>query len=60
MGEIKNELLQVRLSELEKTVIKDKADLLGLSVADYVRECCIFSNITNEFIRKLHMYSKKE
>lgn len=57
MRDTKNELLQVRLSELEKQVIRDKADILGLSVADYVRECCIFSNVTAEFMRKLHATS---
>lgn len=55
MSETKNELLQVRLTELEKTVIKDKAEILGLSVADYVRECCIFSNVTAQFMMKMHL-----
>ena len=50
----KSELLQVRLSELEKQVIKEKADLLEITVADYVRECCIFNNVTYEFMKRLH------
>lgn len=54
MEDTKSKLLQIRLSELEKSVIKDKAELLGLSMADYVRECCIFSNTTEMFMKKLH------
>ena len=52
--EKKSEILQIRLTELEKTVIKDKAELLGLSLTDYIKECCIFNNTTAEFIKKLH------
>jgi len=49
----KTEVLQIRLTELEKNVIISKAELLGLSISDYVRECCIFSNTTAEFIKRL-------
>lgn len=54
MKDTKSELLQVRLTALEKSVIKDKAELLGISIADYVRECCIFNNATAMFMQKLH------
>lgn len=54
MKNTKNEVLQIRLTELEKSVIKDKADILGMTVTDYVKECCIFSNATQIFINKLH------
>lgn len=57
MKETKSELLQIRLTELEKKVIKDKADILGITVSDYVKECCIFSNISEMFINQFH---KKE
>lgn len=50
----KTELIQIRLIELEKTIIKQKADLLGMTITDYIRECCIFSNTTEMFIDKLH------
>lgn len=54
MKNIKNEVLQIRLTELEKSIIKDKADILGITVTDYVKECCIFNNVTQMFIAKLH------
>lgn len=54
MKNIKNEVLQIRLTELEKCVIKDKADILGITVTDYVKECCIFNNVTQTFIANLH------
>jgi uncharacterized protein (DUF1778 family) len=54
MKNTKNELLQVRLTELEKSVIKEKADLLGITITDYVKECCIFSNTTDIFMKRLH------
>lgn len=50
----KSELLQVRLSKSEKEVIKEKADLLGISISEYVLQCCIFSNVTAMFMDKLH------
>jgi len=49
----KSELIQIRVSELEKKVIKDKAELLGLSITDYVKYCCIFCNASQEFVSKL-------
>ncbi|MEG1482886.1 plasmid mobilization protein [Clostridium sp.] len=36
MKNSKSEVLQIRLTELEKKVIKDKADILEMSVTDYV------------------------
>ena len=54
MKNIKSEVLQIRLTELEKKVIKDKADILGMTITDYVKECCIFSNVTQMFIAKLN------
>ena len=54
MKNVKDELIQIRVSQLEKSVIKDKAELLGLSVTDYIKECCIFSNATAELMKKLH------
>ncbi|GKX68990.1 plasmid mobilization protein [Inconstantimicrobium mannanitabidum] len=54
MKETKSELLQIRLTELEKKVIKDKADLLGITVSDYVKECCVYSNVSEMFINQLH------
>lgn len=54
MKNTKSEVLQIRLTELEKRVIKDKADILGMTITDYVKECCIFSNVTQMFITKLH------
>lgn len=54
MKNTKSEVLQIRLTELEKSIIKDKADILGITITDYVKECCIFSNITQMFIAKLH------
>lgn len=53
MKSIKKEVLQIRVSELEKSVIKDKADLLGLSITEYVKFCCIFSNATAEFMKDM-------
>lgn len=53
MKNSKTEVLQIRLTELEKRVIKDKSKLLGLSITDYVKMCCIFSNTTAEFIKRL-------
>lgn len=49
----KDELIQIRVSELEKSVIKDKAELLELSVTDYIKYCCIFCNASQEFVSKL-------
>lgn len=58
MGEGKSTVLQIRLSELEKQVIKEKADILGITITDYVRECCIYSNVTAAFIKELHNASE--
>lgn len=49
----KVKVLQIRLSELEKSVIKEKADLLGYTLTDYIKYCCIFSNTTEAFMKKL-------
>lgn len=51
--------IQIRVSELEKSIIKDKADLLELSVTDYIKECCIFNNATDIFMNKLHGKTNK-
>lgn len=56
MKDLKNKVLHIRLSELEEKVIKDKADLLGLTLTEYVKECCIFNFAISEYIRKLHGY----
>lgn len=53
----KDELIQIRCSELEKKIIKDKAELLGLSVTDYIINCCCFNAAVGEFINK--MFSNK-
>lgn len=29
---------------------------LGITVTEYVKECCIFCNITKKFIEELHQY----
>lgn len=50
----KTKVIQIRLTELEKSVIKDKAELLGLSLTDYIKECCIFNNATLIFMQQLH------
>lgn len=55
----KNELIQIRVSELEKSVIKDKAEFLGLSVTDYVKYCCIFCNASQEFVNKMFFHNEK-
>lgn len=52
MEEKKDKVIQIRLSELEKKVIKDKASILGYTVADYIRYCCIFSNTSEAFMKK--------
>lgn len=54
MKNTKSEVLQIRLTKLEKKVIKDKADILDMTITDYVKECCIFSNATQIFMIKLH------
>lgn len=55
---MKNEQLHIRLSELEKQVIKDKAELFGLSLTEYIKYCCLFSSITGEFMEKLCAHNK--
>ena len=52
MKNSKSEVLQIRLSELEKKVIKEKAELLGMTMTDYIIKCCVFSNATDMFIEK--------
>ncbi len=52
MKNSKSKVLQIRLSELEKKVIKEKAELLGMTVTDYIIKCCVFSNATDMFIEK--------
>lgn len=59
MKNTKSEVLQIRVTEIEKKIIKDKADILGITVTDYVKECCIFNNATQIFIEKLHEQIKK-
>lgn len=54
MKNTKNEVLQIRLTELEKSVLKDKDDTLDITVTGYVKACCIFNNVTQMFIIKLH------
>lgn len=53
MEEKKVKVLQIRLSELEKQVIKDKASILGYTVTDYIRYCCIFSNTSDAFMKRM-------
>lgn len=55
----KGKYIHIRVSDLEKKTIKDKADLLDLTETDYVKECCIFSNATAMFMEKLHGSVKK-
>lgn len=50
----KDRCIHIRVSELEEAVIKDKAEILNLTVTDYVKECCIFSSVTEMFMEKLH------
>lgn len=50
----KNEVLQIRLTDQEKQLIKNKADILDITVTEYVKQCCLFSNITEMFISKLY------
>ncbi len=47
-----SKVLQIRLIELEKKVIKEKAELLNMTVTDYVIKCCVFSNATKMFMEK--------
>lgn len=50
----KDRYIHIRVSELEEKVIKEKADILDLTLTDYVKECCIFSNEIEMFMKKLH------
>jgi uncharacterized protein (DUF1778 family) len=59
MKNSKSKVLQIRLSELEKKVIKEKAELLGMTVTDYIIKCCVFSNATDMFIEKFIKPSAK-
>lgn len=56
----KDRYIHIRVSELEEKAIKDKAELLDLTLTDYVKECCIFSNATTMFIEKLHARSERK
>lgn len=49
----KDKVLQIRLSELEKQVIKEKAEILGYTITDYIKYCCIFSNTTKIFMENM-------
>lgn len=53
-GNKETELIQIRLTKLEKDTIKQKAELFDMAITDYIKECCIFSNSTEMFISKLH------
>ena len=59
MRNSKSEVLQIRLSELEKKVIKEKAALLDMTMTDYIIKCCVFSNATDMFIEKFMKPSVK-
>lgn len=50
----KTKHIHIELTELEKNTIKEKAELLDMTLADYIKECCIFSNATKMFMDKLH------
>lgn len=50
----KDKYIHIRVSQLEEKVIREKAQALDLTLTDYVKECCIFSNGTEMFIKKLH------
>ncbi len=52
MKSSKSEVLQIRLTDLEKKVIKEKAELLDMTVTDYIIKCCVFSNTTEMFMEK--------
>ncbi|MEG1285337.1 MAG: hypothetical protein RSD22_06355 [Romboutsia sp.] len=52
MKSSKSEVLQIRLTALEKKVIREKAELLGMTVTDYIIKCCVFSNATEMFMEK--------
>ena len=54
MKNIKTETLQIRVTEIEKNIIKNKADILDMSITDYVIRYCIFNNITKMFVEELH------
>ena len=55
----KSEVIQIRVSKLEKQVIKDKASLLGISVTDYIINCCVFSSVSDKFMENLCNYKNK-
>lgn len=50
----KTDLIQIRLTKLEKDTIKQKAELLDMTITNYIKECCIFSSSTEIFMNKLH------
>lgn len=59
MENSRDQVLQIRLSKMEKEVIIAKAELLNLTVSDYMRQCCIFNVITDKFSENLRNNSLK-
>jgi hypothetical protein len=39
----KTEVVRVRLTEQEKKVLLDKANILNMSISDYIKYCCLIN-----------------
>jgi uncharacterized protein (DUF1778 family) len=40
---MKDNYLRVRLTTAEKDLIKEKANMYGMSISDYVKYCCLIN-----------------
>lgn len=55
---MKDTTLTIRLNSIEKQLLKWRADILNMSITDYIKYCCLYSEDIDGVLKDL--VSKKE
>ena len=59
-GFMKDTTLNIRLNSIEKRLLKERAETLNMSVTDYVKYCCLYSEDSMGILKGIVVVKEQE
>lgn len=59
-GFMKDATLNIRLNSIEKKLLKERAETLNMSVTDYVKYCCLYSEDSTDILKGIVVVKEQE
>lgn len=57
---MKDTTLNIRLNSIEKKLLKERAETLNMSVTDYVKYCCLYSEDSMGILKGIIVVKEQE